>query len=44
MPVVTACTAEVRGNYQVKYHNQNTNTSMIGVTANYGDVRDYSGR
>ena len=32
----------MRANYQVKYRNQNTNTSVIGVTANYGDVRDYS--
>jgi len=33
--------AEVRTNLQVKYGHQNTNTSIIGVTANYGDVRSF---
>lgn len=39
---VAAAVPEVRGNLQVKYGSQNTNTTIFGTTPDYPSVRDYS--
>ncbi len=39
---VSKAVAEVRQNQQVKYANQNTNTTIFGTTPDYLPVRDYS--
>jgi putative ABC transport system permease protein len=41
-PSVAAAVPEVRGNAQVKYRNQNTNTSITGTSPDYPSVRNYS--
>jgi len=41
-PSVAATAPEVRGNTQVKYGNQNTNTNVFGTTPDYLSIRDYS--
>ncbi len=41
-PSVSATAPEVRGNTQVKYGNQNTNTTIFGTTPDYLPIRDYS--
>jgi len=41
-PSVAAAVPEVRGNLQVKYGSQNTNTTIFGTTPEYPSVRDYS--
>ena len=41
-PSVLKSVPEVRGNLQVKYGNQNTNTTIFGTTPDYPAVRDYS--
>jgi putative ABC transport system permease protein len=41
-PSVSKSVPEVRGNLQVKYANQNTNTTIFGTTPDYPAVRDYS--
>jgi len=41
-PSVLKSVPEARGNIQVKYANQNTNTTIFGTTPDYPDVRDYS--
>lgn len=41
-PSVVRTAPETRSNAQVKYEDQNTNTSIMGVTADYPEVRDYS--
>jgi putative ABC transport system permease protein len=41
-PSVLATAPEVRGNAQVKYRNQNTSTSITGVSSDYPSVRNYS--
>jgi putative ABC transport system permease protein len=38
---IIAVQPEMSGNLQVAYLNQNTNTSIVGVTANYPEVRKY---
>ena len=40
--MVAKTAPEVRANYQVGYHHNNTNTTIVGVTPKYGDVRNYS--
>src|SRR5450759_4067641 len=41
-PSVAAAVPEVRGNLQVKYGSQNTNTTIFGTSPEYPSVRDYS--
>jgi putative ABC transport system permease protein len=41
-PSVSKTAPEVRGSTQVKYGNQNTNTTIFGTTPNYLPIRDYS--
>ena len=41
-PSILRAAPEVRGNTQVKYGNQNTNTTIFGTTPDYPAVRDYS--
>lgn len=41
-PSVTASVPEVRQNAQVKYRNQNTNTTIFGTSPEYPSVRNYS--
>ena len=41
-PSVLKSVPEARGNVQVKYANQNTNTTIFGTTPDYPAVRDYS--
>jgi putative ABC transport system permease protein len=38
---ILAVQPEMSGNLQVAYLNQNTNTSIVGVTSNYPEVRKY---
>jgi putative ABC transport system permease protein len=38
---ILAVQPEMSGNLQVSYLNQNTNTSIVGVTSNYPEVRKY---
>ena len=38
---ILAVQPEMSGNLQVAYLNKNTNTSIVGVTANYPEVRKY---
>ncbi|MHB9025460.1 MAG: ABC transporter permease [Armatimonadota bacterium] len=40
-PSIIRVAPEVRSSFQVKYRSQNTSTSIIGVTADYPDVRNY---
>lgn len=41
-PSVIKAVPEVRQNMQVKYRNQNTNTTILGTSADYPEVRNYS--
>jgi len=41
-PSVVTAVPETRQNLQVKYLNQNTNTTILGTTPDYLSVRDYS--
>lgn len=41
-PSVTKAVPEVRQNMQVKYRNQNTNTTIFGTSQDYPAVRNYS--
>jgi len=38
---VAAAVPDVRGNLQIKYSNQNTNTTVFGTTPDFPQVRDY---
>jgi len=41
-PSVVKAVPEVRQNMQVKYRNQNTSTTILGTSADYPEVRNYS--
>ncbi len=40
--ILRAVVPELNSNVQVKYGNQNINTNVVGTTANYTDVRQYT--
>src|SRR5215210_3429012 len=40
-PSITAVQPEMTSRLQVQYSNQNTNTSVVGTTSNYLEVRKY---
>lgn len=40
-PSISKAVPEVRGNLQVKYGNQNSNTTIFGTSPDYPEVRDY---